>query len=196
MSNKLVLLSVLLVSASAIASQTTPAPTPLSGDSIYNADSTWTDQDGKSTPLSSLKGKIVVVAMVYTSCQGACPMTISDLKRIEKGLSDEAKKETRFAVFSFDTKRDTPTKLREFARARSLDPARWTLFHGKAVAVRKLAALLGIRYKRDSSGDFDHSNVISVLDRSGAIALQQNGLGQDPENTIKKINELVREPAK
>jgi protein SCO1/2 len=165
-------------------------PQPLKGESVYNLDSTWTNQDGKETKLASFRGQPVVVAMVYTSCQGACPMTISDLKRIEDGLPATVRSKVRFAVFSFDSKRDTPAKLKEFAKARALDVSRWSLFHGEPAAVRKLSAVLGIRYKKDKNGDFDHSNVISILDPAGVIAHQQIGLRQEPKEAIAKLTGL------
>jgi protein SCO1/2 len=165
-------------------------PQPLRGESLYNLDSTWTSQDGTQTKLSTLQGQPVVVAMVFTSCQAACPMTISDLKRIEEALPAAAKSQVRFAVFSFDSKRDTPAKLKEFVKARSLDTSRWTLFHGEPSAVRQLSAVLGIRYKKDKNGDFDHSNVITILDKAGAIAHQQVGLRQDSKETVAKLIQL------
>ena len=134
--------------------------------------------------------------MVYTSCQSACPMTISDLKKIEAGLLPAVREQVRFAVFSFDTKRDTPAKLKGFVEARSLAPSRWILFHGNAGPVRKLSAVLGIRYRQDKNGDFDHSNVITILDRAGVIVHQQVGLRQDPKDTIAKLALLAASEAK
>jgi len=166
-------------------------PLSLSGESIYNLDTTWSDQNGKVTKLSELQGKPVVIAMVYTSCQGACPLTISDLKRIDNGLPEPERKQVRFAVFSFDTSRDTPPKLKKFAKAHELDLSRWTLFHGSTSAVRKLAAVLGIRYKRDKNGDFDHSNVITIIDSGGVIRYQQFGLRKDPKEAVAKLHTLL-----
>jgi protein SCO1/2 len=171
-------------------------PEPLSGQSIYHLDSAWTDQEGKATKISALRGLPVVVAMVYTSCPGACPMTIADLKRIEEGIPEAQRSQVRFAVFSFDSKRDTPAKLKAFVKSRSLDPGRWTLFHGTPGSVRKLAAILGIRYKMDKAGEFDHSNVITLLDRAGLIAHQQVGLRQDPKETVSRLTRLLGAPAK
>lgn len=170
-------------------------PQPLRGESIYNLDSSWTSQDGKQIKLATLQGRPVVVAMVYTSCQAACPMTISDLKRIEDALPAATKNQVRFAVFSFDSKRDTPAKLKEFVKARALDTSRWTLFHGEPSAVRKLSAVLGIRYKKDKNGDFDHSNVITILDKTGAIVHQQVGLRQDSKETVAKLTQILEVPA-
>lgn len=167
-------------------------PAPLPGGSIYQVGTTWTDMDGKPVPLRSLRGKPVALAMVYTSCTTACPLTVADLKRIEAALSPEAQARVSFALFSFDSERDRPEVLKKFASAHGLDPARWRLYHGDRAAVRDLAMALGIRYKRDARGDFDHSNVISILDSQGVVRHQQVGLGQDPAASAARLESLAR----
>ena len=167
-------------------------PVPLSGQSIYQLRRAWSDVDGKSVMLRSLRGKPVALAMVYTSCTTACPLTIADLKRIEAALSPEARGRVWFALFSFDSERDRPEVLRAFAARRDLDPARWRLHHGDPAAVRELAMALGIRYKRDARGDFDHGNAISILDAEGVIRHQQIGLGQEPAESARLLESLAR----
>lgn len=170
-----------------------PAPSPTAGTegSVYQLGSKWTRQDGISVPLSSLAGHPTVVAMVYLSCSGACPMTMTDLKKIESAVPETVRDQVRFALFSFDSKRDTPDKLREFLKSKSVDPNRWSAFQGSKVDVRKLAAVLGIQYRQDESGGFAHSNVITVLDREGRIRHQQIGLKRDPGETAAKIREIL-----
>jgi protein SCO1/2 len=170
-------------------------PPALEGQSIYNLSDKWTAQDGRESKLTSLSGRPVVIAMLYTSCQTACPMTVTDLKRIEASLPPETLAKVRFAVFSFDPKRDTTAKLAEFAKTRSLDTSRWTLYHGSKAAVRKLAAVLGIQYKQDSAGEFDHSNVITLVDSGGVIRKQKVGLGGEPEEMVEAITSLAPAPA-
>jgi protein SCO1/2 len=167
-------------------------PAPLSGQSIYQVRTAWTDTDGKPVQLRSLRGKPVALAMVYTNCTTACPLILAKLKGIESALSPEARGRVWFALFSFDSERDRPEVLKKFASAHDLDPSRWRLYHGDRAAVRELAMVLGIRYKRDARGDFDHSNVISVLDREGVIRHQQLGLGQDPTEPASWLESLGR----
>jgi protein SCO1 len=167
-------------------------PAPLSGQSIYQVRTAWRDMDGKPAQLRSLRGRPVALAMVYTNCTTACPLILADLKRIESALSPEARERVWFALFSFDSERDRPEVLKKFASAHDLDPSRWRLYHGGRAAVRELAMVLGIRYKKDARGDFDHSNVISVLDREGVIRHQQVGLGQDPAESANRLESLER----
>lgn len=163
---------------------------PIAGESIFNLESQWTNQDGAGVSLRTLRGKPAVLAMVYTSCEHACPLIVEDIKRIEKALLEKTQTPFSFLLFSFDPARDTPEKLKAFATARKLDPKRWTLFQGNAKSVRELAAVLGVRYKKDDAGDFDHSNVITLIDADGMIRHQQIGLNQDPTELLEKAVSL------
>ena len=66
------------------------------GESIYNVSSNWKTRHGHTVKLDSLRGKIQVVAMVYTSCEYACPRILTDMKRIRDGLPDKALRQTNF----------------------------------------------------------------------------------------------------
>jgi protein SCO1/2 len=166
------------------------AAKPLSGSSIYNLDSMWTTQDGASVTVGTLRGKPAIVAMAYTTCKDMCPAIIADMLWIEKHLPPEAAG-VRLALFSFDSVLDTPARLRAYAADHGLEPARWTLFHGNEDAVRELAAALGIRYRPDGKGGFDHATVITLVDADGNIAFQQKGTQASPEELLSKLESLT-----
>lgn len=166
------------------------ASEPLSGTSIYNLTSSWTNQDGKSVMLDSLRGEPVVVAMAYTSCKDICPMIVADMVAIEDRAKQASITAIRFAFFSLDSAIDTPERLTAYARDHGLDPAHWTLYHGDDKAVRELAAALGVRYRRDASGGFDHSAIITILNAGGTIVAQQPDAQVNTEEMVKKITAL------
>jgi protein SCO1/2 len=97
----------------------------------------------------------------------------------------------RLALFSFDSVLDTPERLKRYADDHGLDPARWSLFHGDADAVRELAAALGVSYRPDGKGGFDHSTVISLLDADGNVVFQQRGTQATPHELLAKLKNLV-----
>jgi protein SCO1/2 len=86
---------------------------------------------------------------------------------------------------SIDPEHDTPEALRALARARGLDPSRWRLLGAPDDTVREVAAVLGIRYRRLADGSFNHSSVITLLDRAGVIQARVEGLGQ-PADALKE----------
>jgi hypothetical protein len=74
-----------------------------------------------------------------------------------------------FVLVTFDPARDTPDVLSAYGARMGLDPTSWGLLSGQPDDVLELATLLGIKYKRDQSGGFIHSNVITVLNKAGEI---------------------------
>ena len=54
---------------------------PLKPDSIFNVNSEWEKQDGSKISLKDFKGKVIVTAMIFTSCKTACPRLTSVLLR-------------------------------------------------------------------------------------------------------------------
>lgn len=163
---------------------------PLSGTSIYNLTSGWTNQDGKRVKLESLRGEPAVVAMGYTSCKDICSMIVADMVAIEDRAKEASLKGIHFAFFSLDSAIDTPERLTAYAKDHGLDPAHWTLYQGDDKAVRELAAALGVRYRRDAAGGFDHSAIITILDVDGRIVTQQLDAQANTEEMVKKLTTL------
>ena len=160
--------------------------------SLYNLKSKWARQDGDSIQLESLKGKVQIVAMIYTSCDYACPRIMADLKRIEESLLGYKKEETGFVLVTIDPERDKPGVLNAYARKNKLDTDRWVFLTGEENNILELAALLNVKYRKELSMDIAHSNIISVLDKEGELIHQQEGLGVDPEETVKAITTLLK----
>ena len=160
----------------------------MSGLSIYNLTGKWTTQNETAISLAALRGQPVVAAMAYTSCKDICPAIVADMVWIE-GKSPAA---VKFVFFSLDSAVDSPARLRDYAQARGLDMERWTLCRGDVNAVRELAAAIGVRYKRDAGGNFDHSSIITVLNGEGEIVMQKIGSEGSRQDLVAKLEELAR----
>ena len=171
----------------------------LPGNSVYQLESSWKNQDGKIVNISDLRGRIVIIAMFYSHCTFACPLTINDMKRVEASLPNNIKAKVRFVLVSFDPKRDTPEALKSLADGQQLavNPTTgggndWTLLTGRDRDIRSLAAVLGVLFKEKPDGDFLHSSQIAVLDRRGEIIHKHFGLNQpvdDVVNAVEKYSE-------
>lgn len=161
-----------------------------SGLSIYNLDAKWQNQDNQEVSLDANRGKIVVVAMIYTSCKGACPRIISDMRDIESKCAPKRPDQIKYVLVSFDPEVDTPERLKATATETGLGP-NWELLRGPSNQVLELAALLGVKYRKTGDKDYAHSNLITVLNPEGEIAYQQEGLGVSPDKTLEVIRDLV-----
>jgi protein SCO1 len=180
-----------LIAASFLASAQQDGGQPLSQTSLYNLDLKWVTQDGGRIALSSFRGKPVVAAMGYTYCKSICPAIVADMMWIDKHLPPGAASRVQFAFISFDSIGDTPERLKLYGEAHGLDMSRWVLLSGNEDAVRELAAALGVGYRPDGEGGFDHAAVISLLDAKGEIAFQQRGAQPSPDELLAKLSSLI-----
>lgn len=163
---------------------------PLPENSIYNLEGTFTTQHGEEVTLGDLRGAPVVMAMVFTNCDFACPTITQEMKGIRSELESDLQEEVQFLLVSFDVARDTSEQLMEFSRKMDLGD-NWTLLHGNEQDVRQLSMLLNTHYKSIRGGTlFSHDNVITVLDRNGEIVMRDEGLGQGHEEVVQRIHEL------
>ncbi len=159
--------------------------------SLYDLEGKWTDQDGASVALSSFAGKLVVLAMGYTTCKDICPAIVADMMWIEKHLPPDAAGRVRFVFFSFDSEADTPERLSLYADGHGLDRAHWTLLNGDDDAVRELAAALDVPFRPNDRNGFEHAAVISLLDAEGEIVFQQRGVKASSDELLARLRGLL-----
>ena len=158
----------------------------LSAKSIYQLDSSWTNDQGAAVSLATLRGRPVVLAMFFASCEYACPVLVSDMQRLRQSLPENVRERAQFVLVTFDPARDTPDALHTYRERSALDGG-WTLLHGDAESVQELAMLLGVKYKQDARGQFSHSNLITVLNDEGEISFQRAGLMGDVSEAAKEV---------
>lgn len=152
---------------------------PLPSNSIYQLDARFTDQAGHDFHLADNRGKPVLISMFYTSCNDVCPLIIDGAKGIERALQPTQR--LLILMVSMDPARDDVAALKSYAQKRQLDPARWTLARTGKADVRKLAALLGVRYRALANGDFNHTSALFLLDGEGRVLDHSDRLGPVPD---------------
>ncbi len=165
--------------------------TSISELSIYNLPAIWTTQDNKKIELKELKGDVLVMVMIYTSCKAACPRLVADMRDIEAQIPDSKKENVKLLLVSIDPETDTPERLKKFSIENEMESDQWLFLRGTKSDTREFAAVLAVNYKKISPMDFSHSNIISVFDQGGELVHQQEGLGVNNKETVDKIIELA-----
>ncbi|GAA5225264.1 hypothetical protein GCM10025777_58950 [Membranihabitans marinus] len=158
--------------------------------SIFNLSSSWTTQDKETITLKDLNGQVLVMVMIYTSCKAACPRLVADMRNIFDKVSRD---DVKYIFVSIDPSTDTPERLKAFAIENQMDNEQWLFLRGNEDDVRELANVLAVKYKQIAPLDFSHSNIISVIDPSGLLVYQQEGLGANSnsiQQVVDKINDL------
>jgi protein SCO1/2 len=162
---------------------------PISDLSLYNLPSKWTNQNGQNIEMKDLRGKVLVMVMIYTSCKSACPRLVADMRNIESRLPENIKENVKLVLVSIDPEVDTPKRLKAFSIENKMEGDQWLFLRSTEENTREFAAVLAVNYKKIAPLDFSHSNIISVFNAEGELAYQQEGLGVNSDETIKKITD-------
>ena len=158
--------------------------------SIFLLDSKWQNQDAEELHLKDLKGKNLVMVMIFTSCRTACPILVGDMKKIHAKIEKNKLKDTSLVLISIDPTNDTPEVLKKFAAERNMDQAPWIFLRSDEESTREFANVLAVKYKKISPIEFSHSNIISVFNRNGELVSQEEGSGINSDAVAKTVNEL------
>lgn len=164
------------------------------GDSIYQLPLVMTTQDNQQHSLDMYRGKLTLVSMFYASCPDVCPLLIDTLKQIDRQLSAAERKQLRVLLVSLDPKRDTPAALQELAGTHRMDLSRWSVAQTSVANVQKLAAVLGVQYRQLPDGNFNHSSIITLLDRDGRMIGHTSTLGHVEPEFVKKLHTALQGP--
>jgi protein SCO1/2 len=135
------------------------------------ADFALTAPDGTEFRLSRERGKVVALWFGYTFCPDVCPMTLSELLQARQRL-DKGKPRFRIVFVTVDPERDTPARLREYAKAFG---GGFTALTGPADQLAQVRKAYGVvAEKRVVAGTaasylIDHSAFVYVVDPAGQL---------------------------
>lgn len=151
-----------------------------------------TDHNGAPLALADLRGRPLVVSLVFTSCATVCPLTTENLReqilRARQTLGDDS-----FAVltFGFDASGDTPEQLAGFAGTHKLKGVPdWYVASADADTTAALLNDLGFSF-RAAAGGFDHVTQTTVLDAEGRVYRQIYGENFPLPVLVQPLKELV-----
>ncbi|MFI8479521.1 SCO family protein [Pseudomonas sp. NPDC078700] len=127
-----------------------PAVQPLEVKGTHDAQTYFTDtlllnQQGESVRFYSdvLKDRIVVLNVIFTHCEDACPLITRKLKEVREAMGEEAAKKVTFISLTSDPLRDTPQVLAEYARKHGADSANWIFLTGTQANMDLVLGRLG-----------------------------------------------------
>ena len=144
--------------------------------------------------LGDLRGKVVAVTFIYTSCPDVCPMLTDKMARVQDELGADFGSKVAFVSITVDPERDTPEVLKEYAEAFDADLAGWSFLTGEPAAVRDVAHRYGVAVAKAADGQVDHTLLTTLIDRQGIMRVQYLGYRFDEEEFRHDLLDLVNEP--
>lgn len=148
------------------------------------------DQQARPTRLSQFRGKLLLMAFIYTNCPDVCPLTTASMARVQEGLRQRGwwVRDVMFLSITTDPVRDTPPVLAAYAKKYKADGAGWRFLTGHPAAVAQVLRLYGITVT--PKGRFqEHALPVFVIDRGGQV-LGAYGYNLKPEDVLSDLAKL------
>lgn len=155
------------------------------------ADHAFTDSSGQTLRLAELRGKPILISLIFTSCYHTCPAITQGLKRAVD-VARAALGPDSFTVLTigFDTAADTPERMRLFAGEQGIETTGWRFLSTDQATIDALARDLGFIYFPSSRG-FDHLAQTTVVDAEGKVYRQVYGSDFLPPTVVEPLRELA-----
>jgi protein SCO1 len=102
-------------------------------------------QDGKKVRFYDdlIKGKVVAVNLIYTTCKYSCPLETARMVQLQKVMGDRMGKDVFFYSISIEPEHDTPAVLKEYAEKYHVGPG-WLFLTGKEADIKLISHKLGL----------------------------------------------------
>lgn len=155
----------------------------------YFGDIPLVDQDGKTMRLYSdlIRGKSVVIDVMFTGCTGACPVMSRTFARVQDWLGDRLGKDVYLISISVDPVNDTPAKLKEYAAGFKAKPG-WFFLTGKPEDVHAALGKLGQAVESPES----HKNLFLIGNDRTGLWKKAMGLAA-PEEILPIVDSVVND---
>ena len=157
---------------------------------------TLTAQDERRVSLSDLRGKVVVLTFIYTTCVDTCPLLTAKMAALQGRLGADFGSRVFFVSVTVDPERDTPARLKGYGAAHGVKFEGWAFLTGTPPEIREMAKRYGIFYKKTAKGDVDHTFLTSVIDPRGTLRVQYMGVRFEPTELLADIRSVLAETAK
>jgi len=136
-----------------------------------------TTQDGKTVHFYDdlLKGKIVAVNLIYTTCKYACPLETARMRQVQQVLGDRMGKDVFFYSITIDPEHDTPEVLKDYAEKFHAGPG-WLFLTGKQADIDLIQRKVGLYSTPDPKNPDGHTPNLLVGNEATGQWMRNSGM--------------------
>jgi protein SCO1 len=150
-----------------------------------------TDQHGTKISLASLKGKLVLIDFIYTSCATACPVLTSRFAQIASRLGVQLGSKVTMVSITIDPEHDRPAQLLEYARTHEVSRDGWLLLTGKPEEVDAVLRIYRIKREREPDGTIAHVATSFLIGPDGRQLRMYNAMEVAPATVVAEIERAL-----
>jgi cytochrome oxidase Cu insertion factor (SCO1/SenC/PrrC family) len=158
------------------------------------------ERSGKQVKLSDVKGKVMLMAHVYTSCPVGCSQIVGEMKDIYDEFTPKHPG-LQFISFAIDPD-DGPDRLTKYAEANDITKDNWWFVNGDQKKIRTyLSHVVKFYTVKEKPKDqqtsivdkFEHDMRIALIDHLGHLRGMYDLMNPDPELRALAKNRLRKD---
>lgn len=148
-------------------------------------------QDGKKVRFYDdlIKGKVVAIELIYTTCKYNCPLETARLVQLQKLLGDRMGKDVFFYSITIEPEHDTPKVLKEYADKYHVGPG-WLFLTGKAADIKLISRRLGLDSLPNGNDPDGHTPSLLIGNEATGIWMK-NGALDNTRFIALKIQQMI-----
>ena len=125
------------------------------------------NQDGDRFDSAKLRGKVVVVNFIFTTCTDVCPLFTSHFAQLQRALTNWPTGNLFFVSITTDPEVDLPKVLKSYAQRYNADFQNWAFLTGTDTQMKAVWKGFGVRVVRRGRGLVQHTSLTTIIDREG-----------------------------
>ena len=157
-------------------------------------DFSLTNQDGKALELHKLRGRVVLISFIYTSCPDICPLMTASMRQVQGNLSRNEQRSVYFLSVTTEPEIDTAKVLRSYGERFKADFSNWSFLTGTKPELARVWKSFGVNVQRKAPGLVSHTSLTALLDKSGIMRYAYYGSSPDDKKVLQDMRHLLATP--
>jgi protein SCO1 len=159
-------------------------------------DFTLLNQEGNRFESAKLRGKVVVLDFIYTTCTDVCPLFTANFAQLQRTFKNEHAGDVFFVSITTDPEVDSPKVLKSYAQRYGADFNNWVFLTGSEAQLKPVWKSFGVRVIRKGRGLVQHTSLTTVIDREGIRRFNYFGEKWPLKDLQKDISALLEKKPK
>jgi protein SCO1/2 len=129
------------------------------------------DTNGKTVRLSDYRGRAVLLAFIFTTCPGVCPLISQQMASLQASLKAQGlfNQKANLLSITVDPETDTVPKLTEYAQRYGADLSGWRFLRETPERTKPVLKAYDEWTKLLPKGEIDHPARVYLIDPQGNI---------------------------
>jgi protein SCO1 len=148
-------------------------------------------QDGKKVRFYDdlIKGKVVAIELIYTTCKYNCPLETARMVQLQKLMGDRMGKDVFFYSITIEPEHDTPEVLKAYAEKYHVGPG-WLFLTGKEADIKLISRRLGLDSLPNGNDPDGHTPSLLIGNEATGLWMK-NGALDNTKFIAMKIEQMM-----